>query len=321
MNTKTNKSVFLSVFALALMVGSGLLLGWTINTLSRSIESGGVFILVLVSVFLYIAGTVWMGRIVTQTGRYWKHGGFHNGIIFALLATGVGVLLLCLNRGIFTSPPEWKSFFISWPMLLFVFGGIELCKAHYMRGTIMAAIGTFFIIPRFAEITRTSFDEQFLSTWWPIFIIIGGLLIFFSILIKPTCLRRRQSNPKGLWTDNYIPNQEENQDGKINYKFMFSGAEQVILDPVFKGGYIEAVFGGLELDLRRTSLSEGETFLHVKTVFGGAEIKAPEDWYIDIRSESFAGGVSDDRPKSQNIGHSKKLIIVAKCTFGGITIS
>jgi predicted membrane protein len=319
MDTKTNKSVLLSALAIALMAVSLFLLGWTVNTLNHSIESGGIFIMILASVFLYVAGAAWMGQIITQTGKYWKYGGFHNGIIFALLVIGLGIIWLCLNNGML--PVAWKCFFISWPMLLFVIGCAELCKVHYVPGIILASLGTFFLIPRFTGITGASFDWQFLSAWWPVFIIIGGLLIFFSILLKPRqFLGRHRRHQKGCREENTIPSQEENQDGKINYKFVFSGTEQVILDPVFKGGTIETIFGGVDLDLRRTSLAEGDTFLHVKAVFGGVEIKAPENWHIEVRSESFAGGVTDDRFRSSSIDYSRKLILVANCAFGGITV-
>jgi predicted membrane protein len=318
MDTKTNKSVVLSAFAIALMAMSIFFLGWTINTLTHSIEPGGIFVIILISVLLYVAGATWMVHIIIQTGRYWRYGGFHNGIMFALLVIGLGVIWLCLNNGML--PVAWKWFFISWPMLLFVIGSSHLCKAHYVPGIILASIGTFFLIPRFTGITGTSFDGQFLSSWWPIFIIIGGLLIFFSILLKPGNFRFHHHR-KGCWKDNQSPTREENRDGKVNYKFIFSGSEQVILDPVFKGGHIETVFGGLELDLRRTSLPEGETFLHVETVFGGVNIKAPEDWHIEIRSESVFGGVTDERFRSQNIDLTRKLILAANCTFGGITIN
>jgi predicted membrane protein len=320
MTTKTNNSVFLSACALALMVGSGFLLGWTVNMFSHSIEAGLTFILVLVAVFLYVAGASWMGRIIDQNGGYWKFGGFHNGITFALLVIATGILLLCLNGGML--PIAWKFFFISWPMLLFVLGSSELCKIHYVPGIILAAVGTFFLVPRFSDIfPGSSFDGQFLSTWWPVFIIIGGLLIFFSILLKPRqFLQGQRCGSKSGWGENQFPKQEENRDGKINYKLVFSGIEQVILDPVFKGGTIEAVFGGLELDLRRTSLPEGDTFLFVKSVFGGVAIKAPAEWHIETRSESFLGGVTDDRRKSKEIDYSRKLIVVANASFGGITI-
>ena len=315
MESKTNKSGLLSVLAIVVMACSGLLLGWTINVLSQSIEGGLTFILVLASVFLYVAGASWMGRIVIRAGDYWKYGGFHNGVLFALLVVGTGILLLCFNGGML--PVAWKIFIISWPMLLFVLGCCELCKIHYIPGIILTAIGVFFLVQRYPGV---SFDGQFTATWWPVFIIIGGLLIFFSILLKPKKIFGNTRHQKGAWEEKYSATSEENRDGKINYKFVFSGAEQVILDPVFKGGHIETVFGGLELDLRKTSLPEGETILFVKAVFGGVEIKAPEDWFIDVKSESFLGGVVDDRFKGQNIDYAKKLVIVANAAFGGVTI-
>jgi len=315
MESKTNKSVMLSVLAIAVMVCGGILLGWTINVLSHFIDSGLTFILVLASIFLYVAGASWMGRIIIRGGEYWRFGGFQNGITFALLVIGTGVLLLCLNGGLF--PVAWKVYLISWPMLLFVLGCSALCKIHYIPGIILTSIGTFFLVQRFPG---ASFDGQFISTWWPVFIIIGGGLIFFSILLKPKLLIQDHRRSKGFWKDNHYTTQTENSDGKINYKFVFSGAEQVILDPVFKGGNIEATFGGMELDLRRTSLPEGETFLYVKAVFGGVEIKAPDNWLIEIRSESAFGGVADERSKIRDIDYSKKLIVVANAVFGGITI-
>ena len=322
METKTNKTVLLSVLALAIMVGGGLLVGWTVNSLSLSVDPGFTFIVVLASVLFYVAGATWMGRIVMQRGEHGKVGGFHSGILFALLAIGTGILLLCFNGGVLTI--AWKWFFISWPMLLFVLGCCELCKIHYIPGIVLISLGAFFLVPRFSEIFPGAlFNGQFLSTWWPVFIIIGGLLIFFSILFKPKQLifiHTHHRHAKGCRDNNHSTTQEENKDGKINYQCIFSGMEQVILDPIFKGGNIEVVFGGIELDLRRTSLPEGETFLYVRAVFGGVEIKTPENWHIEIRSESFLGGVSDERPKSQQIDFSGKLIIVANAVFGGVSI-
>jgi predicted membrane protein len=316
---QTNTSVLLTVLALAVMACGGLLLGWTINVLSHSINTGLTFILVLTSVFLYIAGASRIGRTVTQDGEYWRFGGFHNGITFALLVVGTGCLLLCLNGGIL--PIAWKVFLISWPMLLFVLGCAGLSRVHYISGIILMTIGTFFLVPRFSGIfPEISFDEQFQSTWWPIFIIIGGLLIIFSILVKPRRCSQKHAHHGGDWENNHVTTQDENYDGKISYKFVFNGTEQVILDPVFKGGTIETIFGGMVLDLRRTALLEGETFLSIKTVFGGVEIKAPDDWYIEMRSESVFGGIADERFKNQEIDHTKKLIIFANAVFGGVSV-
>jgi|GEM_PF-207627 len=315
MESTTNKSVLWSVVALAVMAGSGLLLGWAINVLSLSLDPGLIFMVVLAAVFLYIAGATWMGRIIVRGSEYGRYSGTYKGITFALLVIGIGVLWLCLNGGML--PATWKPFFISWQMLLFVIGCMELCKIHYVGGIIIASIGTYFLVPLFPG---TTIDTQLLSTWWPVFLVIAGLLIFFSILIKPKRFRWSHHYDRQKWGRGHFVQPDENQDGKINYEMIFSGTEQVILDPVFKGGEISTVFGGMDLDLRMTSLAEGETVLHVKSVFGGVKIKAPAAWNIEIHSESVFGGVTDNRIKSQEKDMTRKMVILAEAVFGGITI-
>ncbi len=107
--------------------------------------------------------------------------------------------------------------------------------------------------------------------------------------------------------------------GVIDITTVFGGSEQVYLDPEFRGGKISTVFGGVKLDLRRTGLPEGITYLTVESVFGGVEIDTPEDWIIEIRSESVFGGFDDKRlpPLDGNYIEGRKLIIKASCVFGG----
>ena len=225
--------------------------------------------------------------------------------------------MLSFNTG--TLNPVWKSFFFSWPMLLFVIGAVNVCKFHFIPGIICAAAGKFFLIEKAADIFPGDFAyEQFASTYWPALIIIFGVIILLGTLIRPGRFNRNRH--KGNWKKDYAPDENENNDGKINYQFVFSGTEQVILDPVFRGGTIDVTFGGMELDLRRTSLAEGDTFLYVKAVFGGVEITAPDNWDIEIHSKGFVGGVSDSRVKNIEKDHTKKLIIIAQSTFGGIEI-
>jgi predicted membrane protein len=315
MESTTNKSLLWSILALAVMAGSGWLLGWSISVLSLSVGSELLFIIVLAAVPSFIAGATWMGHILGRDSGYGKYGGKQKGISFALLVIGMGVLWLCLNGGVF--PAIWKPFFISWPMLLFVVGCIELCKIRYVSGIILASIGIIFLLPLFPG---TSFDRHFLTTWWPVFLIMTGILIFFSILLKPKRVRWSHQTNKQKWNRGYSGESGANQDGVINYDLVFSGIEQVVLDPVFKGGHVSAVFGGMELDLRRTSLAENETVLHIETVFGGVNIKAPAAWNIEIHSESVFGGVTDKRVMGQERDMTRKLVIVAEAVFGGVTI-
>jgi predicted membrane protein len=318
MNTNKNKkNGLLAIPALLLMIGSGALLGWTINDLYNTVSPLWVISLSFISVLLYITGASLMGWSLRKRNRYSSYEHAHNGVLFAFLLIAGGLLMLFFNTG--TLNPVWKSFFFSWPMLLCIIGAINVCKFHFISGITCAAAGKFFLIEKAAGIFPGNFAyEQFASTYWPALIIICGVLILSGILFHPG--RCRRNHYKGNWEKDYIPDENENNDGKINYRFTFGGTEQVILDPVFRGGTIDVTFGGMELDLRRTSLAEGDTFLYVKAVLGGVEITAPDNWEIEIHSKGFVGGVSDSRVKNIDKDRTRKLILVAKSTFGGIEI-
>lgn len=319
MNTNKNKkNASFAIAAIALMIGSGILLEPTINGSFNLLPALAVISLSLLFTYMYILGASFMGRAIQKETRYRSCGGSsNNGILFAFLLIAGGVLLLCFNTEFLN--PVWKRFFFSWPMLLFIIGASNTCRNHFTSGVIIGAIGYFFLMEKAAQIYPGNVAfKQFTATYWPGLIIVSGVLILSGILIGPGRFGRSHLH-KGNRND-YTPGENENNDGKINYQFVFGGTEQVILDPVFKGGTIDVTFGGMELDLRRTSLAEGDTFLFIKTVFGGVEITAPDHWNIEIQSKGFVGGVSDSRTKNIDKDHTKKLIIMAQSTFGGIEI-
>ena len=300
------------------MLGSGLLLTLTLNVYYISLHAFATISLTLLSVFLYVLGATLMGRSLAKKNVHrCANNDVNGGLIFALILVAVGLLLLGFNTGFF--PVVWKGFFFSWAMLIFIFGCGCLCDRHFIWGIILIVIGKFFLLSNVSNIYPDALVlyEKIISTYWPIGIIFIGLLILLSIFTRSKMFYVRT---KVQWKDDKIPNESENHDGKINYKFTFSGTEQVILDPVFKGGNIDITFGGMELDLRRTSLAEGDTYLYINVVFGGIEITAPDNWDIEIRQNRFAGGIEDSRVKGLEKDKTRKLIVIAKCTFGGIDI-
>jgi predicted membrane protein len=318
MNTnEQKKSLLIALFSKVLMIGGGILLCWTINDLYGATSALVTLMLVFFFFFIYVFGASLIGRGFRFKNVFHPHHEIRDGIMFAFLLMAAGALMVCFNTELLN--PVWKPFFISWQMALFIAGAICMCRSHITFGILLSTTGIFFLIEKAAIIYPGVIHyENFTKTYWPAVFIIAGIAIVISFVIRPAkCCKKY---PKGNWIDDYIPGEHENNDGKINYRFVFSGTEQVILDPVFKGGTIEATFGGMELDLRRTSLPEGKTYLYITTVFGGVDIKAPDHWDIEFASKSFAGGVSDSRMKGVDVDHSRKLIIVAKCTFGGITL-
>jgi Predicted membrane protein (DUF2154). len=308
----------IAVTSVILMIGGGLLLNVTLNLLYGVSPALLVILLVLSSVFLYVIGALLMGRCVNNgKQQFMGVGGINHNVVFAFILVAIGLLLLGFNMGLL--PHIWRSYFFSWPMALLILGIGQLFKPNFIWGAVLTLTGIFFLFSRASNIyPDIEFYEQFISMFWPLLIIIAGVLILLSAFMRPGHGIRFYH--KASCSVDKQPNQSENNDGKINYRLTFSGTEQVILDPVFKGGNIEVTFGGIELDLRRTTLAEGDTFLNINVVFGGVEITAPDNWDIEIRPNRFAGGIEDSRVKGFEKDRTRKLIIIAKCTFGGIDI-
>ena len=258
-----------------------------------------------------------MGKSILKNNGYRFVNEVNGSVVFALLLVAVGALLLLFNTGVF--PLEWRVFFFSWQMLLIVLGILSVFKLNFIWGIILMAVGKFFLFSEITKIYPEAFEyEQFFCTYWPVGLVVIGILILFSILARPLGLNNCS---KGKCGGKHAVNENESKDGEINYKLVFTASEQVLLEPIFKGGKIDVSFAGLELDLRRTSLLEGETYLNINVAFGGVALTVPDTWDIELRSNSFAGGISDSRKKfNTEKDYTRKLIVVAKCSFGGIDI-
>ncbi len=99
---------------------------------------------------------------------------------------------------------------------------------------------------------------------------------------------------------------------------IFSGSDRIYNDEVFSGSNLVAVFGGVDLDLRKAKF-EKDTVIKAFCLFGGIDIKVPEDVQIKIKSGFIFGGISDDRKGDESKG--KHIIYLdAAGGFGGISI-
>lgn len=85
----------------------------------------------------------------------------------------------------------------------------------------------------------------------------------------------------------------------------------------FKGANLDAVFGGIVLDLREANI-EKEAVIKASSIFGGIEIFVPADVNIKVKATPIFGGVSDKSlAKKEN---EKTIYIDAFCMFGGVDI-
>lgn len=100
---------------------------------------------------------------------------------------------------------------------------------------------------------------------------------------------------------------------------VFSGSERAYNDETFTGSHLVAIFGGVDLDLRHARFTK-DTVIKAFALFGGIDIKVPEDVNVMTRSGFIFGGISDDRKSTEAKG-KHTIYLDAAGGFGGISIS
>lgn len=238
---------------------------------------------------------------------------------FGILIILVGIILILINMGML--PSELQKIIFSWQMLLVVFGVVQLFNKDYLSGAILVSIGMFFISPRVINAFPDFFGRlhpNVIQNFWPLFLIVLGVIIVFGAF----GITDKKQNVKQNGHHSY--NQSDGVFGHrgdigtfFNKDVLFSGGQYIVLDPVFAGGELNAVFGSIELDLRKTSLQDGNTYLEINAVFGGITIIVPSDWQLESRVTSVFGGFSDERKHLLDPIQGRRLIITGACVFGG----
>lgn len=109
-----------------------------------------------------------------------------------------------------------------------------------------------------------------------------------------------------------------NKDGLPQYAATFAGQKTVLQNEKFIGANCDAVFGGVELDLRN-AIIEGENIINASAIFGGIEIFVPNHVNVKVKSTPIFGGVSDKTVKIQG-ENVPTIYINAFCMFGGVDI-
>ena len=229
-------------------------------------------------------------------------------IVFGILVVLAGATLMAFNLGHF--PIKYKEIVFSWQSLIIAIGFISLFgKDSWIMGIIMMAIGGFYLA---SKMHNLPFDMD--AVFWPSIVILVGIVIILKRTLK------HKHCGKHRW-DKCNPNQVDTfvlEEGMISESNIFGGSKRIISEEQFRGGRIENIFGGTEIDLRNSKLAEGISTLEVNCVFGGMSLIVPSDWHVQIEMQSVMGGFVDKRRIIESdLSTSTKLIIKGSCVFGG----
>lgn len=223
-----------------------------------------------------------------------KHPNIAKRFAFGIMLIIVGVVFLLHNGGIIND--ELAEIIISWPMLLIAIGIVGLFGHGKLGNLILIVIGGYFLALHHLDV-----PGNFSHMFWPVFLIVIGVIVVFKARFFSTSHR---INKSGVTAD------------FIDEVAIFGGNNRIITSSSFKGGKITSIFGGSKIDLSNCTLAEGTSELEVTSIFGGTSLKVPSDWNIKLQVASIFGGFEDKRYPSVS-DNTKTLIIKGAAIFGG----
>lgn len=224
-------------------------------------------------------------------------------IIWGIAIIALGVIYGGNAIGLF----NFNVFFDGWWTLFIIIpSAISLLTEREKLGSLTAlAVGVILLL---AAQDVFSYDVAWKAILAVVLIVIG-----LSIIVKSTFHNKNDKEVEKKVKD---LGDDKNMDSQVA---VFSGSDRAYNNEAFPGSNLTAIFGGVEVDLRNAIFTK-DTVIKAFCLFGGIDIKVPEDIQIKTRSGFIFGGISDERKDDSNKG-KHTIYIDAAGGFGGISIS
>ncbi|WMJ90038.1 LiaF transmembrane domain-containing protein [Anaerocolumna sp. MB42-C2] len=108
------------------------------------------------------------------------------------------------------------------------------------------------------------------------------------------------------------------QGGAMEHSAIFSGNRYQVTGEKFLGTTINAIFGGVDLDLRNAIIDE-DIVINATAVFGGIDILVPANVKVKVSNVPIFGGVDNKAGTSQD-PNAPTIFLNSTCMFGGIDV-
>ena len=226
----------------------------------------------------------------------------HSAVRFlpAIVLIAVGALFFLSNLHII----YMREVFSYWPVILIVVGVFKMVDSpsNHERtfGAIVFGVGASFLAH------NMGFLPMGMGQLWPLILIGVGILM----------LSERISGGRG--------NQSAGMSapGALAETAIFGGGKRKFNTPNFESAHLTAIFGGFEIDLRGSSMTGDSAVIVVDAIFGGAEIKVPDNWSVVMQGTGIFGGYSDSttQPNAVQYPNPKQLFVKGSAIFGGVEV-
>lgn len=246
----------------------------------------------------------------------WKSAAF--GVSPGML---VGLLLVILGGLLFVDNLDLLPFSVAhlfWPLAILAYCGLSYVRTSsrvtrtwtivgMTWGALMLLDGVHLIHIRGAVL-------------WPLILIAAGLFLLQYRVRFPEI---HASN----WRERiaFCSNKSAHAGtGRIEEFAVFSGVKRRIETIGLESGELTSVFGAIEIDLRKASISNPERIASIEAnvAFGAVEIRIPESWRVDMRGNAVFGAYEDKSipPRPDPGSPVPTLQIFGGTAFGAVVV-
>ena len=107
-------------------------------------------------------------------------------------------------------------------------------------------------------------------------------------------------------------------DAKIRVTTFFGRSDNQIASQQFRGGWVFAVFGRSDIDLRRATIADEGARIRIIIGFGGVRLLVPEDWDVNVQTRAAFGDAASKRvAPTSPVG---QLTLTGLSLFSGVEI-
>ena len=216
-------------------------------------------------------------------------------LVVGLLVIAVGLLFTLDNLG-FADAREVLRY---WPAGVMLVGLMKLWDSREGRGggfggLMITLVGLWLLLEATVDI-RIS-----LADLWPMILVFFGAYMVWRGLTG----RRRVvvADDRSL----------------VSALAILSGVNRGNSSRTFRGGDLTAIMGGCEIDLRQAAIN-GDAVIDVFAMWGGIELRVPDDWTVTFHVTPVMGGVEDKtRPPMGSAVH--RLTVRGMVLMAGIEV-
>jgi predicted membrane protein len=233
--------------------------------------------------------------ITPRDDRLARRGAISAQVVIGLVVTAVGLVLTLDNLGLVDA----ERYLRFWPAVFVLIGLLKLWRSLRRHTSafgafVFLAIGAWLLLEETA-VVRVSFRDL-----WPV------LLVFFGGFL--------------LWQGWSIPRNLHAGDAgaSVSATAILGSVSRGSNSSAFRGGQLTAMLGGCELDLRQAAI-DGEAIVEVFALWGGIELRVPEDWTVESRVTPVLGGV-DDQTRPPRTASRHRLVLRGLVLMAGVEI-